>query len=212
VPATGVSSVVLNATATNAVAAGFVTVYPSQGAQPLASVLNLSGPGDTVPNLVMVPLGPDGKVNFFTQSEADLLADVTGYVTDSTAPVATTGLFVPLDPGRVFDTRPTESAAGPKGFVAAGASIDVATTNVAGVPGTAVAVALNVTGIDAGGNGFVTGWPTGVAQPLASTLNLVASDTRANAAILPVGAGGNISYFTQSGAHLLADASGYFIG
>ena len=212
VPATGVSSVVLNATATNAVAPGFVTVFPSQSAQPLASVLNLTAPGETVPNLVMVPLGPDGKVSFFSQSGADLLADVTGYVTDSTAAASTTGLFVPLDPGRVFDTRPDQPAAGPKGFVAAGASIDVATTNVAGVPATAVAVALNVTGIDAAGTGFVTGWPSGIPLPLASTLNLVAGDTRANAAILPVGAGGGTSYFTQSGAHLLADASGYFIG
>ena len=33
-----------------------------------------------------------------------------------------------------------------------------------------------------------------------------------DAAILPIGAGGKDSLFTQSGAHLVADAFGYFLG
>ena len=48
-------------------------------------------------------------------------------------------------------------------------------------------------------------------QPLASTLNLRAGDTRANAAILPIGSGGKISYFTQSGTNLLADIAGFYL-
>lgn len=36
--------------------------------------------------------------------------------------------------------------------------------------------------------------------------------TQPNAAILPVGPDGSISLYTQSGAHLLADVSGYVLG
>ena len=212
VPSTGVAAVVLNATATEAAAAGFVTVFPTGSAQPLASVLNLVAAGDTAPNLVMVPLGDGGKVSLFSQSGTHLLADVTGYVTDATAPATTTGLFVPLEPARVFDTRDGTPAPGPKGFVAAGASIDTATAGTVGIAVDAAAVVLNVTGTDASAQGFVTGWPTGVPQPLASTLNLSEGDTRANAAILPIGSGGKISYFTQSGTNLLADIAGFYLG
>lgn len=211
VPSTGVAAVVLNATATEAAAAGFVTVFPTGSTQPLASVLNLVAPGDTAPNLVMVPLGDSGKVSFFSQAGTHLLADVTGYVTDATAPAATTGLFVPLEPARVFDTRDGTPAPGPKGFVAAGASIDTATAGAVGIAADAASVVLNVTGTDAAAEGFVTGWPAGVPQPLASTLNLRAGDTRANAAILPIGADGKISYFTQSGTNLLADIAGFYL-
>jgi hypothetical protein len=48
---------------------------------------------------------------------------------------------------------------------------------------------------------------------VASTINLAAPlDTRANGAMLPIGAGGKISCFSKSGSDLLADASGCFLG
>lgn len=80
VPSEGVSAVVLNLTGTEAAAAGFVTAWPDGLPKPLASNLNLTGPGDTSANLVIVPVGAGGKVRFFSQSGAHLLADVFGYL------------------------------------------------------------------------------------------------------------------------------------
>jgi hypothetical protein len=79
VPSTGVGSVVLNVTATEATGPGFVTVWPGQTARPNSSVLNLTAVGDTRPNAVLVPLGTDGSVNLFTQSGTHLVVDVAGW-------------------------------------------------------------------------------------------------------------------------------------
>jgi alpha-tubulin suppressor-like RCC1 family protein len=81
VPTTGVGAVVMNVTATDTHGVGFVTAYPSTASRPLASNLNFAS-GVTVPNLVTVPVGADGKVALFNgaaTSAVDLLADVAGY-------------------------------------------------------------------------------------------------------------------------------------
>ncbi|MEO6122472.1 MAG: hypothetical protein ABIR32_02090, partial [Ilumatobacteraceae bacterium] len=49
------------------------------------------------------------------------------------------------------------------------------------------------------------------ARPEASTLNVTfAGQHIANLAIVPLGADGRVSLFSQSGAHLLADVAGWF--
>ncbi|MET9950361.1 N-acetylmuramoyl-L-alanine amidase [Streptomyces sp. NPDC006339] len=81
VPATGVTAVVLNVTATNPTSGGFVTVYPAGPTVPTVSNLNFTA-GLTIPNLVVVPVSADGKVNFYNRAgNVDLLADITGYFT-----------------------------------------------------------------------------------------------------------------------------------
>ena len=92
VPATGVSAVVLNVTATSATRAGFVTVY-GQGSPPTVSNLNFTA-GQTVPNLVVVPVSDAGSVRLLNGSSGtvDLLADVAGYYRSDTTPTAVTDL------------------------------------------------------------------------------------------------------------------------
>jgi len=58
---------------------GFVTAYPAGSPLPLASNLNLEGPGQTLPNHVTVPLGTGGAFTLYTQSGSHLIADLTGY-------------------------------------------------------------------------------------------------------------------------------------
>ncbi len=206
VPDSGVAAVVINVTATEASGAGYVTVAPGGQPLPLASTLNLDGPGHTAANVTIVPVGADGTITLYSQSGTHLLADVTAYITDSSAPLATRGLFVPSGPFRLFDTRTSGSP------IAGGFTLDVVTIGAAWIPPYAEAVLLNVTATEAVAAGFVTGFPTGAERPLASTLNLTASgETRANAALLPVGDNGSISYFSQSGTHLLAEWFGYFL-
>jgi hypothetical protein len=75
------SAVILNVTVTEPTSAGFVTVWPTGTAMPLASSLNFVA-GQTVPNLVMVKLGAGGQVSLLNSAgSSHLLADVVGYVT-----------------------------------------------------------------------------------------------------------------------------------
>jgi hypothetical protein len=157
-----------------------------------------------------VRVGSGGKISLFSHSAAHLVADVTGYFTDASAASGSDGLFVPLTPARVFDTR--EPAPVP-GKVPAGATVSLAHGGRAGIPASgAGALALNVTAVDADGAGYVTAYPGGTTKPDTSTLNVVNGDTRPNATIIKIGADGAVSYFSQPGAHLLADVTGYFTG
>jgi hypothetical protein len=82
VPAAGVSAVVLNVTVTAPAAAGFLTVYGDGTALPGASNLNFVK-SQSVPNLVIAPVGANGKVALFNGSggTVQLVADVSGYWT-----------------------------------------------------------------------------------------------------------------------------------
>src|SRR4029077_6358234 len=64
VPASGVSAVVVNLTATQPSAGSYLTAYPTGTTPPLASNLNF-GPGQTIPNLVTVRLSGDGKFSVY---------------------------------------------------------------------------------------------------------------------------------------------------
>jgi hypothetical protein len=79
VPATGVTAVVLNVTATNPTASSYVTVYPDGITRPTASSLNFT-PAETIPNLVIVQVGADGDIDFYNNSgSVNLVADLAGY-------------------------------------------------------------------------------------------------------------------------------------
>jgi hypothetical protein len=86
----------------------------------------------------------------------------------------------------------------------------VVPASACGVPVTAQAYSLNVAVVPVGALGYLTLWPSGQTQPLASTLN---SDGRikSNAAIVPAGAGGAISVFASSATNLVLDINGYFV-
>lgn len=213
VPTSGASAVVMNLTATDTTAPGFVAAYPTGGALPTASNVNITGPGQTAPNLVIVPLGDDGKISLYTLSSLHLLGDVTGYITTSGAPRSLSGLFNPARPQRAFDSREGEVPPGSKGFFADDETRGVRFTANAGTPAEgAGAVMINATATGAAAPGFVTAWPDGEDRPIASTLNLsFPGQTRPNAAILPIGAGGRINFYSLRGVDLLADVFGWFL-
>src|SRR5664279_51281 len=81
VPVTGVSAVAVNVTVADAVAAGYVTVWPSGSPPPVSSNLNFQA-GQNIPNLVIVPVGTDGKIQLSNGSPGtvQLIADVAGYI------------------------------------------------------------------------------------------------------------------------------------
>ena len=72
------SAAVLNVTAVNPSAAGFVTVFPCGGSPPLASNLNYVA-GAIVANQVTVGVGASRDVCFTSLADVDLVVDLTGY-------------------------------------------------------------------------------------------------------------------------------------
>ena len=74
-------AVVMNVTAAQAAAVGFVTVWPCDQDQPEVSNLNIR-PGRTVANLTTVKMSATGTVCLATTSSTHLIADVAGYLTD----------------------------------------------------------------------------------------------------------------------------------
>ncbi|MET3806349.1 hypothetical protein ABIB25_003364 [Nakamurella sp. UYEF19] len=79
-PTTGVSAVVLNVLVVKPTGTGYITAYSDASQQPTASNLNFVR-GQTVANLVVVPVGPDGGIDltFDGSGSVDLVADVAGY-------------------------------------------------------------------------------------------------------------------------------------
>jgi len=72
-------AVVVNLTATDTSSFGYVTAYPAGVTPPVASDLNFVA-HDTVPNLVVVTLGPGGVANFLNSNgTADMVIDVEGW-------------------------------------------------------------------------------------------------------------------------------------
>ena len=91
--------------------------------------------------------------------------------------------------------------------------VRVYVTDRCGVPAGATAIALTVTVDNAlmPGSGFVSIWPEGAPMPTASIVNYRAREIRANATIGRVGIGGAIDLYTQNGAPVIVDVTGWFV-
>jgi Tol biopolymer transport system component len=119
VPAGGVAgSVALNVTSVGATASTFLTVYPKGAQLPTASNLNVQ-PNIISPNMVIVPIGADGKVSLFNAFGAThLLVDVLAWFPNNAAAASTERVSWANDPepgfSEVFEDsiRPTISADG----------------------------------------------------------------------------------------------------
>ena len=202
---TDASAVVVNLVAIDA-AVGYWTAYPEGEDRPQASNLNIDMPMQisSAQAIVRLPTNADG-FEIFSQSGGGLAVDVTGWFTGSSAPKSTDGLFVPTNPTRVLDTR-SASQMPPWG----GSTFEFSS----GTPfeGQTAAAALNVTITDPLYYGFVTAYPAGVERPATSNLNVTEFDQIiANHAVVRLGTRG-VSLFTQSGTHLVADVTGWYLG
>ncbi len=203
VPPTGVSAVMLNLTSTNAAGAGFVTVWPAGIVRPVVSNVNTDSVGQTIANQVVVSLPASGKLSLYSHQRSDVVVDVVGWYTDASAAVDVVGLFFPVGPLRLLDTR----VAGP---VAGRDVIAVIDATAAGVSADATGVTANVTAVDALDRGYVTVWSGAGSPPLASNLNLDRpGQTVPNQVTSPL-ATGHFSIYTQNGSGLVVDITGFY--
>ncbi len=120
--------------------------------------------------------------------------------------------FYTVTPCRVVDTRgATGSFGGPA--LAPGAERVFTLAGRCGIPSSARAVTVNVTVTGPTAPGFLTLHPGGTALPLASTINYRPGQTRANNAVLLLGAPGDVRAMCGQGsgsAHFVLDVTGYF--
>jgi PKD domain len=214
-PLTGITAVMLNVTVTNAHGSGFVTAFPDGTAAPNASNVNYLA-GQTVPNLVAVPVGGDGTVDFTNSGTlagpVDLVVDIYGAYTNTDEGYG----FTPLPPTRVIDTR-NGIGVPAAGILAADTDIQSDPSTYPQVPDTANALMMNVTVTNTRGNGVISVFPGTLAQLTTSNLNYSAGQTIANA--VPSGwsqgaaGSGSLLYFANRGGgstDLIADLYGYF--
>jgi hypothetical protein len=128
-------------------------------------------------------------------------------MTDNSPGVA----FVGMQPCRVFDTRdPVGPYGGPRLIANTTRNFDIDSGPCGPIPALVQAYSMNFGAILADGDGFITIWPAGAAQPLSSSMNTIAGKVIANSAIVPAGSGGAISIFPNTGVHLYGDINGYF--
>lgn len=203
VPTSGVSAVAVNMTVTEPTAVSYLTVFPGDGSQPVASNLNWA-PGDTRANLVVVPVAPDGTIKLYNNSgKVHVVGDVVGWFADEGA------RFTSLTPARIADTR---TGLGFSGKFAAGQIRSLLVGGQGGVPAAgAQAVVVNVTATETNAHGFLTVFPSGAARPLASNLNWAPGQTRPNLVIVPVGTDGRIDIYNNAGlAHVVVDVVGWY--
>ncbi|MEY2553479.1 MAG: hypothetical protein QOC57_1339, partial [Ilumatobacteraceae bacterium] len=189
-------------------ASGYWTVYPAGSVRPTASNLNVVGSGITMANQVLARLS-GGQATIYSQSGGHLIVDLVGWFTGASAPSSDAGLFVPVTPARLLDSREAPLGAVP----GANRTAEVPIAGRFGLPASGVgAVVVNATVTEAAGAGYFSLWPARTYRPNASSLNTThAGQTIANHVIAPVSTAG-FSFYTQAGGHLVVDIAGWFTG
>jgi hypothetical protein len=212
----GITAVVLNVTVTQPSAGGHLTVYGDEtatgaaAAAPGTSNLNFSA-GETVPNLVVAPVGPNGVVDFDNAANGTthVVADVSGYFTQQTADE-----YVSITPLRVLDTRKAIGTSTVAKIPANGnLTLQIEGANGHEIPTAGVtAAALNLTVTNPARGGVLTAYPAGESLPTVSNLNFSAGETVANMAMVPLGTSGDVVFHNSSSGSvdLVADLFGYF--
>ena len=208
VPSAGVGAVSLNVVVTNPEAPGFITVYACGTLGQVSSVNYVAG--QTIANAVIAPVSATGTVCFYTLATTDLIVDVNGWIQAGSG-------FHGVDPARVLDTRPGQSANAirtvAKAKIGGGHVLQVKVTDLPGiVPASGVsAVSLNVTATNTEAGGFITVFACGTMEEV-SSLNFDAGATVANAVIAPVSASGTICLFANQMTDVIVDINGWIAG
>ena len=181
---------VVSIVATETLAPGYVQALPCAASPGAASNLNVDRAGQTIANLAIVQLDANGESCIYTQGGGHLIVDLQGYLDPATFTVASE---------RLLDTRqPAPTPALP----ADGRAEVVGEAN-----GLAV---LSVIGAETRAPGFFQ--LLGCAEEAGAYSNLNSdrvAQTRANLAIAQLDSKGTTCFYTQGGAHLIADLQGY---
>ena len=185
------------------------------GAVADAGAITLAGPnglvGPLTPANSMIGTDP---LKLFGISSRPTAAGQIAVTTQSNRVVLVDAIhdLISTVPGRLADTRTggrtVDGQFAGAGQRSAGSTYEVTVAGRGGVPADATGVALNVTATGTTGEGYLTVWPCGTAQPNASNLNYTAGIDIANAAIAALGAGGKVCVYTSAATDLIVDVNG----
>jgi hypothetical protein len=193
------TAVSINVTSTGAPRAGYFVGMPA-GRSSETSFMNVDDDGTPRAASVILPVSVGG-FTIQSTSGGDVIVDLLGWFTGSSASPSSDGLFVPAGPFRALDTRGAPERIWRNG------TIELASPS----PG-AAALVTNVTMTVADDVGYVTAYPAGTPKPETSTVNSITRNhTVPNFAISTVSSRG-VAYYSDSGTDLLVDVTGYFSG
>lgn len=203
------SSVVINLTATETTRSGWYAAVPMDlRTKPTTSSLNVQGALSTRGASAIVPLtNVNGRLRFkiYSLHAAKLVIDITGYYTSEDSQLSSRGLFVPLVPQRILDTR-APGAIGrlwPRWMVEA---------SVPGAAADSAAVVCNVTGVDSRGPGHFRVSGARTAIPGTANVNWSSSGAYVPNHVITRVTRHGIQIYSSHGAHAVVDLFGYFTG
>ncbi len=200
------TAVVGTLTAVTAAASGYVTAFPRGSAVPDTSNVNV-GAGETRAVGVITKLGTSGGrlgVDLYNFAGAHLLFDVVGYMTGPSAAASSDGLFVPITPTRMFDTR-REQLRSWNGWTRQFALPAPINTR-------AQAIAMNLTTTGTANAGYFTLFAAQTPRYEVSNLNVTGpGQTIANHAITQISDRGVACYSYGTG-HVICDVMGWYTG
>ncbi len=197
----GAAAVMLNVTATNATADGFVTVWPCDTPRPTASNLNVS-PGATVANAVLTAIGGGGDVCVSSNVATDIVIDVQGWFESSAD-------YHAVLPVRLADTRLGEVDTVGNLNSLGTLIVPISSISNTGVPAGATGAMVNVTITNPDQSGFAIVWPCDEARPLASNISFRRGETVAVAALARISAGGAICIGASTQFDVIVDLDGW---
>jgi hypothetical protein len=189
----------------------YLTAWPTGLAVPVTTTLN-SDNGSIVANAAIVQAGTAGAISLYASNDTDAIIDINGYFAPPSSPQSLA--FYPVTPCRVADTRVGTGFGGlfgPPSLVGTGTRSFPVQESSCGIPSTE-AYSLRMTVVAPARLGYLTVWPSGGPEPVASSLNAPNGGVVGNQAIVPAGTavGGPISVYASDNTNLIIDINGYF--
>jgi len=205
-PTAGLSSVIVNLTATESAGDTYLSVWPRGGVDP-GEVSSLNpGTRRDCSNYVVTAVNDAGEFMLYNHSsETHCVVDIAGYCTTDGD-----GLLTPLAPARLLDTR--DGTGAPVGPLVGGSSLDLVVTGRGGVPNQgAESVVVNITTTKATAAGYIQAYSPDVDQPESSNANYSRGHIISNLMTCKVGKDGTIRLFANAGrVDMVVDVVGYY--
>lgn len=193
------NAAVMNVTAVDPAARGYVQVTPCRANGTATSTVNFPA-GRTIANSTIATLDADGTVCVAANVATDVVIDVTGWL----GPNGESALR-PRTAERVVDTR---LGLGVSSRLVAGRPTRIDLADV--VEHDATAVAANLTATGARRNGYLTASACDAPATTTSSLNFGAGESRANNAVVALSARREICVRSNVDVDLVIDVTGTF--
>lgn len=193
----GATAVAVTMTATDTTGDGYLQIYPC-GTGTDTSALNWAGHNQTVTSSTIAALDDDGGVCFQASDTTHLVVDTVGWFG-----AGGSSRFTPITPTRVADTRT------PARRLTAGSTLNVPIRTPGGGADNAVAAAVNVTAVNATGDGSLSVYPCGTYRTNATTVHYRAASV-AGAATIAGLRDGALCVHTTAAVDVIVDVTGWF--